>query len=78
LFTIEMDWDETAITILDRTGEQEDLEVIMYDDVCYIRQWDEDIQRHHLIVVSPEMMLALHRAFNLPQGAYLLKTGERK
>ncbi len=73
-----MDWDETAITILDSTGSVEDLEVIMYDDVCYIRQWDEDIQRHHLIVVSPEMMLALHRAFGLPQGAYLLKTGEIK
>jgi len=73
MFTIEMDWDETAITILDDTGEHEDLEVIMYDDIVYIRQWDEDLDRHHIVMVSPTQMLALHRAFSLPPGAYTIR-----
>ena len=38
MFTIEMDWDETAITILDPDGEYEDLQVIAYDDIVYMRQ----------------------------------------
>ena len=61
MFTIEMDWDETAITILDPDGKKDDLQVIMYDDICYIRQWDETIDSHHLIVVSPKQMLALQQ-----------------
>ena len=32
MFTIEMDWDETAITILDSTGEHEDVQFLVYDD----------------------------------------------
>lgn len=73
-----MDWDETAITILDPNGEYEDLQVIMYDDIVYIRQWDEDFNTHVVMAVSPEMMLALQKSFQLPAGAYMLKTGENK
>jgi hypothetical protein len=38
MFTIEMDWDETAVQVLDQTGEYEDVEYILYDDIVYIRQ----------------------------------------
>lgn len=73
MFTIEMDWDETAITILDEKGEYEDLQVIMYEDVCYIRQYFEETDRFSLISVSPEMMYALMKSFQLPQGAYKIQ-----
>lgn len=72
MFTIEMDWDETAITILDDEGQYEDLQVIMYDDIVYIRQWNEDLDRFSMIAVSPAMMLALQTSFKLPSGAYRL------
>ena len=78
MFTIEIDWDETAITILDDHGEYEDLQVIMYDDVVYIRQWDEDFQKHNYVVISPEMMLAFQQSWNLPNGAYRFKNGEEQ
>lgn len=74
MFTIEMDWDETAITILDPDGEYEDLQVIAYDDIVYMRQWDEDIQRFILMSFSPKMFLSLMQSFKLPVGAYMLKT----
>ena len=70
MFTIEMDWEETSITILDPQANHEDLQVIMYDDIVYIRQWDNSIEGHNYIVVSPDMMLALQAAFKLPVGAY--------
>mgnify|MGYP003626725906 FL=1 len=70
MFTIEMDWDETAITILDPKANFEDLQVIMYDDIVYIRQWENNIDGHNYIAVSPGMMLALQAAFKLPVGAY--------
>jgi hypothetical protein len=35
-----MDWEETSITILDPGGEYEDMQVIMHEEVVYIRQYD--------------------------------------
>ncbi len=74
MFTIEMDWDETAITILDPDGVYEDLQVIAYDDIVYMRQWDEDMNRFILMSFSPKMFLSLMQSFKLPEGAYMLKT----
>ena len=44
MFTIEFDEDETLITILDKTDELEDVSILMYDDYCHIRQWNEKLQ----------------------------------
>ena len=67
-----MDWDETAITVLDPTSEHEDFQCIMYDDIIYMRQWDEDIGRHNYLTMSPEMLLAFMTSMKLPSGAYVL------
>lgn len=72
MFTVEMEWDETAITVLDPTAEYEDFQCIMYDDVVYLRQWDHDLDRHHYIVMSPQMMHMFLTSFKLPEGAYIL------
>lgn len=69
-----MDWDETAITILDETGQYEDLQVVLYDDICYIRQWDSELERNNYIVVSPKMMLSFMNSWRLPSGAYRIDT----
>lgn len=76
MFTIEMDFDETSIVILDPDGQHEDLEVLMFDDVIYIRQWDEDLLRHSCMVVSAKQYLQLMRSFSLPVGAYILNQGD--
>lgn len=72
MFTIEMDWDETAITILDSTGEHEDVQFLVYDDICYIRQWDQDGNAFALIEMSPEQFNEMNAAMHLPEGAYLM------
>lgn len=71
MFTVEMDWDDTTITILDQTGNYEDVQFVVFDDIVYIRQWDEDLDRFDTIVMSPEMFEEFRAALNLPEGAYM-------
>jgi hypothetical protein len=78
MFTIEMDWDETAITILDQDGEHEDVQFYIYDDMVYIRQWDEDYAKHILITMSPGMFDELIKSMHLPEGSYLTRKPEEK
>lgn len=78
MFTIEMDWDETTITVLDPDDEHEDLEVAIFDDIIYMRQWDEDLLKYTYIVLSPNQYLQFMRSFSLPAGAYMLNQGDQK
>lgn len=71
MFTIEMDWDETAITILDQYGHYEDIQFVVFDDIVYIRQWDEDLDRFNTIAMSPDMFDEFRAALELPEGAYM-------
>ena len=72
MFTIEMDWDETAITVLDKTGENEDVQFLIYDDIAYIRQFDNDTNRFSIITMSPDQIGEIIASMNLPEGAYLM------
>ena len=54
-----MDFDEIEITVLDDTGTYEDIKVFSYDDIVYIRQYNEETDRHTLISMSPEMYVEL-------------------
>tara|TARA_B110000459_G_C16625287_1_gene504887 strand:+ start:2694 stop:2927 length:234 start_codon:yes stop_codon:yes gene_type:complete len=76
MFTIEMDWDETALTILDSTGSHEDVQFLIYDDVAYIRQWDQDGGGYSLIEMSPEQFNEMNAAMHLPEGAYLMGSND--
>lgn len=70
MITIEMDMDETAITLLDTTGELDDVTALLYDDYCHIRQWNEKEQRYVSIVMKPAMYEALMMSYGLKQGEY--------
>tara|TARA_R110000868_G_scaffold173105_1_gene409144 strand:- start:577 stop:810 length:234 start_codon:yes stop_codon:yes gene_type:complete len=73
MFTIEFDEDETLITILDQADELEDVSILMYDDYCHIRQWNEKEQMFDVVTLSAEMYLELMKAWKLPEGAYYLE-----
>lgn len=73
MFTIEFDEDETLITVLDQAGELEDVSVLIYDDYCHIRQWNEKQQAFDVVTFTAEMYLELMKAWKLPQGAYFLE-----
>jgi hypothetical protein len=73
MITIEFDNDETLITILDDSGELEDVSALLYDDYCHIRQWNEDHQCFNVITMQAEMYWKLMKAWKLPQGAYTIE-----
>ena len=70
MITIEFDMDETLITIMDNTGELEDVSALLYDDYCHLRQWNEKLNKFDVITLKPEMYLKLMKAFNLSEGTY--------
>ena len=73
MITIEFDMDESLITIMDDTGELEDVGALLYDDYCHLRQWNEKLNRYDVITLKPEMYLKLMKSFNLEEGTYTLE-----
>lgn len=70
MFTVEMDHDETLVTILDDEGHYEDIVFNIFDDIVYIRQWDEFAETFSAIAMSPEMFDQILLALNSSEGAY--------
>jgi hypothetical protein len=73
MFTVEMDHDEIAIVILDDRGVHQDVEVFLYEDIVYIRQWNEEIDRYKTIQMSVEMFESFQAALNSPEGAFIIR-----
>ena len=71
MFTVEMDHDEIEITVLDDKDGFEDVKVFSYDDIVYIRQFNEQYNKWDLIQMTPEMYVELMTAYYKPSGAYL-------
>lgn len=70
MWTTEFDWDETAITILDESASFEDVQVLMYEDVVYIRQWYEEMQRFSVVQMTPKQFNEMHLAMSHSDGAF--------
>jgi hypothetical protein len=70
MFTIEHLSDHTVVTILDRTGTYEDLEVEFDEHGLVLRQWNEQLEAFDLIQITTEQFEYLQAAMNLPEGAY--------
>ena len=71
MFTVEMDHDEIEITVLDDKDGFEDVKVFSYDDIVYIRQFNEQYNKWDIIQMKPEMYVELITAYHKPSGAYL-------
>ena len=78
MFTIEIDLDETAITIMDDTGELEDVQALLYEDYCHFRQWNEKTNKFEVITLKAEMYLKLMESWKLSDGTYVLEKKKRK
>lgn len=70
MFTVEMDWDEIAITVLDESAYHEDLQCLIYEDTVYIRQWNSDEGRFNVVSMTPEMFDEFRVSFDQQEGAY--------
>lgn len=73
MFSIENNFDNTTITILDGGGEHEDVAVIFFDDIVYIRQYIEDTDMASIVTLTPKMFSELMAAWNTREGSFLIK-----
>ena len=71
MFTVEFDHDNIEITVLDDTDGYEDLKVDAFDDIVYIRQWNEDLGEFNVVVISPKMWEELIAAVQGPEGSFV-------
>lgn len=74
MFTNEFEFDSTITTIMDELGEHEDVQLIIGDDVVYIRQFNDDKREttYDLIAMSPKMFLEMQHALNKSEGMFHL------
>ena len=70
MFTNEFDHDLTTITIMDETGESNDLIVDAFDDIVYIRQYDNDLEMDTILMISTAMFDDLINAIHSPEGMH--------
>ena len=72
MYTVEIDHDEIEITVLDDSGNYDDVKIHIFDDIVYVRQIDED-NKIDAIQMSPEMWDEIVASLNSSEGAYRLK-----
>jgi hypothetical protein len=73
MFSVEHEFDSSSITVLDDSGEQEDVAVILFDDVVYIRQYIEDTDMASVITMTPKMFAELIEAYNCSDGSFVVR-----
>ena len=77
MFTNEFDWDNgsaSITTILDETGSQQDVQLIIADDGVYIRQFpDDDWKPADLICLTHKMFYDMVEALNHTEGFFVTK-----
>ena len=71
MYTVEFDHDEITITIIDDSGIHEDVIVNSFDDIVFIRQWDEDAKKIKAVAMSPGQWEELIASINSPEGAFI-------
>ena len=71
MFTTEFDHDEITITLLDDSGNYADVIINSFDDIVYIRQFEEEDEVPQAIALSPQMWEELIAAIHSQEGAFL-------
>jgi len=71
MFTVEFESDASGVKSLDDSGEFSDVEMIIADDdVVFIRQWDEDLQKYEMLVMCYQQLLDLFVSMHQTEGAF--------
>ena len=71
MYTVEFDHDEVCITILDDNGFEDDVVINSFDDIVYIRQWDEELGVMQSISMTPAQWEELIAAIDSPEGSFI-------
>ena len=72
MFTIEHEFEATAITLVDEGDSplREDVTLLAFDTQITIEQWDAQTDTVSKIILSPNQLRDLAAALNLPEGIY--------
>jgi len=73
VFSVEHEFDNTTVTVLDDSGEQEDVAVILFDDIVYIRQYVEDTDLASVVTMTPKMFAEMIEAYNCGEGSFIAR-----
>jgi hypothetical protein len=71
MFSVEFDFDEVCITVMDDTGVHGDLKVYAFDDLVYIGQDDPETDTQTLLEINPIMWEELIAAIHSPEGVFM-------
>ena len=74
MLTNEFEFDSTVTTVMDESNEFEDVQLIIGEDVVYIRQFNDDKREtsYDLIAISPKMFSDMLNALNFTEGMFQL------
>ena len=74
LFTVEFEADASVITSLDETGQVEDVEVIISDDdVVFMRQWQEELGKYEMLVMTYQQLLDITASLQTTEGLHKIE-----
>jgi hypothetical protein len=69
-FTIEHVFKESVVTVLDDTGQLEDIEWILDENSVFVRQWNNELERYEVVEMSNQQLREALTALGLPEGTY--------
>jgi|TARA_B110000503_G_C7124186_1_gene403821 hypothetical protein len=73
MFTNEFDADSTITTILDTSGEHDDVQLIIGDDYVCIRQFNDEIDGYETVITTHKMFKDMLEAMNHTEGFFVTK-----
>ena len=74
MFTVEEEFDESIVTILDNDGKYEDVTMYFSENGVYITQYNEQTDKDTIIELSSEMWETMIEAYNRSNGTYIVLT----
>ena len=72
MFTVEMDEDKTVIVTLDNEDIHDEVWVYIYDDIVYIRQYNEESEELELVSMSTTQFYSIMKAMKKGSGIYTI------
>jgi len=74
MFTVEEEFDESIVTVMDNNGQYEDIIMYYSENGVYIVQYNEQVDSDTIIELSTEMWETMIEAYNRTKGTYIITT----
>ena len=71
MWTAEEEFDHTLITVMDETGEKEDLCLRLYPDFIDIFQYNDVLEKYDLITVTNKQFFDMIESLKHPHGMFI-------